>query len=232
MELFNFNTAYTQLRELYGIELTPDQFESMGMIAWTKIGNKLVSLNDELFDVDENGIVTLPCEADSIEAIYIGTPDYQATSNKQSNNLVYNQHVEQYINARRGQNTNLLYRDGKLIKYRVVDHNKIQVPLDNGQVRVLYKTVQYDENGLPLLNLKEIDAIAAYCAYAINFKKSLMTKDQATFQLAQSLKQEWMKLCDHARTPINMSQNDFDAIGDVRYSWDRKSYGKTFKPVK
>jgi hypothetical protein len=28
------------MRELYGVELTPDQFETMGLIAWEKIGNK------------------------------------------------------------------------------------------------------------------------------------------------------------------------------------------------
>ena len=232
MELFNFNTAYTQLRELYGIELIPDEFETMGLIAWEKIGNKLVSLVTTSLEVDDNGIAMLPCDADTIEAVYINQPDYQATSNQQDTPLIYNQYVEQYINLRRGENNNVLYKDGKLIKYRIIDSNKIQVSFPRGWIHILYKTVRYDEKGLPLINAKEVDAIAAYCAYSINFKKSLMTKDQATFQMAQVLKQDWAKLCDHARTPMHMSQNDFDAIGDVKYSWDRKSYGKTFKPVR
>jgi hypothetical protein len=30
---FSFNTAYTQARELYGLELNPDEFETLGIIA-------------------------------------------------------------------------------------------------------------------------------------------------------------------------------------------------------
>jgi len=41
MNRFSFNTAYSQLRELYGIELNPDEFETLGTIAWDRIGNKV-----------------------------------------------------------------------------------------------------------------------------------------------------------------------------------------------
>ena len=37
---YSFHTAYTQARELYGLELNPDEFESIGLTAWGKIGNK------------------------------------------------------------------------------------------------------------------------------------------------------------------------------------------------
>lgn len=33
MKTFSFHTAYTQARELYGLELNPDEFESLGLIA-------------------------------------------------------------------------------------------------------------------------------------------------------------------------------------------------------
>jgi len=33
MKYYPFKTAYTQLREMYGIELNPDEFETMGIIA-------------------------------------------------------------------------------------------------------------------------------------------------------------------------------------------------------
>jgi hypothetical protein len=40
-------------------------------------------------------------------------------------------------------------------------------------VHVLYKTTIMDDDGLPMLNDKEIDAIAIYCAYTDVFKKGL-----------------------------------------------------------
>ena len=33
MKKYSFNTAYTQVRELYGLELNPDEFETLGLIA-------------------------------------------------------------------------------------------------------------------------------------------------------------------------------------------------------
>lgn len=234
MDLFNFKTAYTQARELYGVELIPDEFESLGMIAWEKIGNKMEHLGEITLPIKKldnyNGIVELPCDVDKIEAVYLDLPDYQATSNVAETPLVYNQYVEKYIDLRRGENTSSIYRSGKLVKYRVIDNRSIEVSMTEGYVNILYKSVIYDEDGLPKLNAKEVDAIAAYCAYSDLFKASLKTRDQNSFQLAQVLEQKWKELCSHARTPMYMTQNDFDAIGDVRYSWDRKSYGKTYKP--
>jgi hypothetical protein len=44
MRDYSFNTAYTHARELYGLELDPDVFESIGLIAWDRIGNKAYRL--------------------------------------------------------------------------------------------------------------------------------------------------------------------------------------------
>ena len=40
-----------------------------------------------------------------------------------------------------------------------------------------------------------------------------------------------MRLCNAARIPAHLSQNDLDSILDVKTRWDRKQYGKSFKPV-
>ena len=123
MDLFNFKTAYTQARELYGVELIPDEFESLGMIAWEKIGNKMEHLGEITLPIKKldnyNGIVELPCDVDKIEAVYLDLPDYQATSNVAETPLVYNQYVEKYIDLRRGENTSSIYRSGKLVKIRL-----------------------------------------------------------------------------------------------------------------
>jgi len=44
-----------------------------------------------------------------------------------------------------------------------------------------------DEEGLPTLNSKELDAIAVFCAYSYFYKNALMTRDQLTFQLSKDL---------------------------------------------
>ena len=50
--------------------------------------------------------------------------------------------------------------------------------------------------------------------------------------MAQNIKLEWARLCERARVPEKVSQNDMNRILDVMTSFDRKSYGKSFKPEK
>ena len=54
MKKYSFNTAYTQARELYGLELNPDEFETLGLIAWDRIGNKDYKLYKYMVTPDQN----------------------------------------------------------------------------------------------------------------------------------------------------------------------------------
>jgi hypothetical protein len=100
------------------------------------------------------------------------------------------------------------------------------------KVNILYKGFIADEEGLPYLNSKEVDAIAAFCAYANDYKQARMTRDQVTMQFAQMSEQKWLKLCTQARVPEYINQNEMDEILNVQTSWDRKRFGKSFKPIK
>jgi hypothetical protein len=63
------------------------------------------------------------------------------------------------------------------------------------------------------------------------FKAGLKTRDQATLQLAQLMEQKWKNLCTQARVPEYLNQNEMDEILNVQTSWDRKRFGKSFKPI-
>ena len=51
-------------------------------------------------------------------------------------------------------------------------------------------------------------------------------------QEAQLLEQRWYRLCDAARVPIYIDQNDMNEILDAKTSWNRKIFNKTWKFVK
>lgn len=234
MKNYNFNTAYTQLRELYGVELNPDEFESISLIAWDKIGNKNVSLYrfecEPELDENNSYFVDLPCNCDIIESVTADYEDYQKTTPTSLSTNNVSGWVESYIESRK-YNTGSLYQSGKYIKYFRVD-NRIFLSDKFTKVKILYKGVLVDETGLPYINEKEIDAIAAFCAYSNRFKKYLMTMDNATFQASQKLEQMWKSLCTQARVPDYINQNEMDEILNVTTSWDRKRYGKSFKPIR
>jgi hypothetical protein len=99
-------------------------------------------------------------------------------------------------------------------------------------VNVLYKGVLADETGLPSLDEKETDAVAVFFAYATTYKKALVSKDQLTFQFAKDLEQKWLTKCTQARVPDFINQNQMDEILNAVSSWDRKRFGKSFKPIR
>ena len=231
---YSFHTAYTQARELYGLELNPDEFESIGLTAWGKIGNKkyrlykyqVVPTKSELNEY----YVDLPCNVDCIEAVTTNYEDYQKTTPTTLAGNNQNGWIEGYVETRK-YNTGKLYVSGKFIKYRE-ENNKIILSDRFQVVNILYKGYVVDDDGLPYLSEKEVDAIAAFCAYTDMFKKALLTRDGASMQLAQILEQKWLKLCTQARVPDYINQNEMDEILNVATSWDRKRFGKSFKPIR
>ena len=234
MRKYSFNTAYTQARELYGLELNPDEFESIGLIAWDRIGNKDYRLYRYSTTPVETPLgfwcVELPCNVDFIESVTANYEDYQKTTPTTLAGNNQNGWIEGYIETRK-YNTGTLYPSGKFIKYREEGHKIIMNDYFE-VINIFYKGVITDETGLPMLNDKEMDAIAAFCIFADTRKKAIVTKDQTSWQMVPYLEQQWLVKCTQARVPDYINQNEMDEILNVMSSWDRKRYGKSYKPIK
>ena len=83
---------------------------------------------------------------------------------------------------------------------------------------------------MPLVNEKELNAIATFVAYASLYKEGIKKRDVNVMKLAQTLKEDWLRACNAAIVSEHLTQNDMDAILDAKTSWNRKSYGKSYKP--
>lgn len=234
MREYSFNTAYTQARELYGLELDPDVFESIGLIAWDRIGNKDYRLYKYTTSPEQDELgywhVTVPCNCDIIEAVVTNYEDYQKTTPTTLAGNNQNGWIEGYVESRK-YNTGKLYISGKFIKYRE-EGNKIVMNDRFEVVTIFYKGVIIDDSGLPMLNAKEMDAIASFCIFADTRKKAIVTKDGTSWQQVPYLEQQWLMKCTQARVPDYINQNEMDEILNVVSSWDRKRYGKSFKPIR
>lgn len=227
----SFNEAYTHAQLLYDIELTPEDFEEIGMVAWNKIGNKQDVLYQMFVDVDcEDKKVELPCNCDEIEAVTYCHEDWNYTSNTYENGDYITDFIEHYIESRK-EYEDPLYQSGQYVKYRRVG-NDLYFDKAYGPILILYRGNIYDEEGLPYINEKEKDAIAAFCAYIMKFKEGMRTNNPNIIAFAQELKKEWLRLCDAARVTTYLSQNDMNKILDAKTNWNRKVFNKSYKPVK
>lgn len=89
---------------------------------------------------------------------------------------------------------------------------------------VVYHGYLVDDEGLPLINEKEQRAIAAFLAYATLYKESLkrVAADKYRYkfmvEMLNSVKEDWLRLCNAARVKERLNQNDMDRILDAKAS--------------
>lgn len=220
---------------LYGIDLKEEDFEEIALIGWELIGNKRTRIYKfstciSNCNSQNNYSVQLPCNCDIIESITGGLEDWGYVTNHTAEGDYYSGITEHYIEKRKVFN-DPLYQSGKLLKYnRVGDTLYFDKPY--GQINVLYKGIELDDEGLPELTDKEALAIATYCAYIVKYKEGLMTNNSNIIQVANNLKQQWNVQCDQARTDQYLSQNDWNDVLDAKTCWNRKVYGMSWKPYK
>lgn len=232
MELSTLNAAYSLCNSLYGITLDENEFEDLALEAWSRIGTKHTKLYRYVGSVEDHSL-TLPCNVDAgdniIESVHVPIPDSQMTSNSATNPW-QNLWIEAYIDHRI-HHSDPYFNYGKLVRYDE-GNNELFFAHNYPKVMVVYHGVIADEEtGLPLVNDKEIRAIASFIAYIQTYKDGLKKKDTATIKLAQMLKEDWLRNCNAARIPEHFSQNDMDAILDAKTSWNRKAYGKSYHPI-
>jgi len=229
MEKYPFYTVITHVKSFFGIALDPDDFESWAYWAWNHVGNKDTKLYKYETTIS-GGYVDLPPNVDIIESVNSTTEDFYKPENVTREDYSALT-VESYVESRKTDQSPYYVR-GKQLKYERSGNTLYFPNVNQTNIVVLYKGVLVDDEGLPCLNFKEVEALANYCAFIYMRKKGTMTKDSALLQQSQLIQNEWKRSCDDARTPEYLSQNFMNDLLDVQGSWDRKRFGKSFKPFK
>lgn len=225
----NFYQVLNHANLLYGLEMNEDDAVEIGLIAWNKIGNKQCRLYRYITNIDKDTLsVELPCNCDEVEAVTYGFEDWNYTTSDTVNGDYNSLFTEHYIEGRK-EFKNALYSSGRFVKYERVN-DTLYFEENYGPIQILYKGVELDENELPYLTEKEVDAIACYLAFTRRFKEGWATHNAQMIQEAQLLEQRWQKLCDAARVKY-LNQNDMDKILDAKHRFNRKIFNKAYKPV-
>lgn len=230
MKFYPLKSALADLYDMHGLSLNEDEFETYAFKALEYIGNWYGETVTEQFLVKDH-LVTLPDECYDIEQVTKMTEDFKSTDSIYRENYA-NQIIEDYIEQRKGERTPALYQKGGFIDFEQINANTIRVKEDGIYVYIMYRKRLVDEDGLPMITHKELDAVSAFCLYVYNSKKLNLTKDKSTAELLPMYQQNWLKKCDNARTPDYLSQNDMDELGNAITRWDRKTYNISHKIVK
>lgn len=228
MTLFPFYTAHAHLHDFHGISIDEDEFETIAIHAYDKIGNKRTRMY-KIGGMTENCVFELPCNVLELEMVTECVEDHQIKDDLYNIN-VDNRVAETVLDKSNATPDGFYYMNGRMIDYELDEH-KLHFK-KNLYVNVLYKGELLDDEGLPKLNHKQVEAIANYCAYTHLYKKGLATRDPNTIQLANMIKAEWNRTVENARVPEYMNQNEINEILQAQSSWDRKRYNVSFKPLR
>lgn len=230
----NFNAIYAMANEMYEYEAHPSSFEEVALNAFDRIGNKRTRTYHACLELqsDENGYyVDLPCNCEQIECVTLNWGEnWKYTSNLYMEgdwNSMYN---ENYIESRK-MNKHMLYDSGIFAKYERVG-DRLYFRQDYRTVHLLYRGQMLDEDGLPYVTDKEIDAIVAFIMFVKARKDAWRLKSKESMQLAAMAEKDWMRLCDRARTPDHITQNEMDRILDAYTSFNRKRHNWSLKPLR
>lgn len=230
-KLYHINSAYSLVKTMYGFEPSTDDFEDLAMVAWQRIGNKHTRLYRYVGDT-KNKELELPCNLVDIESVHIPLVDAQVTSSLSDYIMYDSVMVEHYIDAWKFMEDPLNQR-GRYVKYKEGDE-VLYFNRDYPRVMVVYHGVLADDqDGLPLINDKEMEAIAAFVAYRETYKDILRKRDmsKASMAILQDMKEDWLRRCNAARSIDHISQNDMDKILDIKTRWDRKNYNHNYVPI-
>ena len=228
MNYNNFHYVAVLLDQLYGMELNDEDLEEIGLIGWNLIGNKNTRLYQYRTCVNKDNQIVLPCNVSSIESITTSYEDWNRVTNYSEQGDQRTSFIENHIEAEKIYKSPY-YQSGKLIPYHQSEE-VLQFDRNYGTLNILYKGILADEEGLPKLTDKEANAIATYIAYVKKYKEGLITNNPNIINLASSLEAKWLKQCDQARVS-QLSQNDMNQILNIKDSWNRHSYGYSYKPI-
>lgn len=222
----NFYSAMALIDTLYGINISPTEFEELGYIAWGKIGNKRTFMKDYI-TVPINDRVILPEDVDIVDGVYLNdtlvfsNTDYAMSPSQ-------NKIMEKRTSPR--SNQSVQYSQNILLKnYYMADGCLIFTEPMNNAVKIVYKSILTDSEDLPYINDLEAEAIAVYCVYVYFMKKFNKTKDKTCFEQAQVYEREWKQKLNRARRPEVLNQNDVDDILRTTTRCERKRFGQPFK---
>lgn len=231
MHTRNFKEAMYQANLLYGVEFNDDtEFEEIALVGYHHIGNKNVRYYHMKLDVDKStNSAELPCNVEHIEAVTLPFEDYRHVDGVNSNGDIASMFTESYTESMKRFH-DPIYASGHLVNYNLVGRTLyFEHPYE--YVDVLYEGEELDDDGLPMLNDNEVDALAAYVAYVKKYREGIQTMNSDLVTVAEQLRQMWSVKCDHARIPEHLDQNTMDKVLDAKSSWDRKVYGYSFKPT-
>lgn len=234
-----FLTAMAKAKKDYALDMTTDDFIESAYDVWRSIGNIAVETHRYITRVPDDFIIELPNEAEFIDSVTVINKKllvstFDSGGRKDRHIPAVTEH-----STVTDENESLQSTPGHSVNYILLDNNSIKITspdLLNADIMVIYKSILLDDDGLPMLNDKEVAAIAAETARKDLTRKMFQgvgpNTNSALVTMFQVITGEAARLMAAAKVDEKITKDGLDKLLDIKTSWDRKVYNKRLKFMK
>jgi hypothetical protein len=230
------------MRELFDISITDANYIEKAYRIFREIGNIASCTHAITTPVSSKNIIELPCNCEFIESVSAGTLE---SDGSHDDLVIFHDdkavHKESQISLLTSNtySTNLsksqLNPPGEFVPYEVKVEGEYKYlsfsdTFTGIDITVIYRGIMIDDDGNPLLTIKEATAIAFKCAYEISFKEAFKGSPIAQNALAL-VANEYGRKMQAAKLPEYLSQNFIDRMLSAKTRHDRKVFYSSYKTM-
>lgn len=217
------------LLDTLGVSMEYDMFLEFAQFALTRVRPMCVTTKI-IGEVDEYGLCDLPIDVKYIKAVSLSYGDFCSWKTDQE---ILEANGIRTTNRDGGSKTDYSNSNhrviGEYVDFSLVDKSTIKITkgLTNSNIHVLCLAPLLDEEGMPMLTLKQVEALAYQIA--LLYAQRMMFQGCKGGLDIQYLTMQASRRTAQSRVPDYISDNAWNEILDVRHSHDRKSFNKDFK---
>jgi len=244
---YDFMYPHFLLKDLFDITMHEDDYLERAYNVWRDIGNIAIATHAFEFEIGNDQTVVLPCNVEFVEAV--SSSEYWRDNNEQIVNLFHtdvNMNPNQFLADSIVRNPNFvrldnqqsqLHPEGEYLPYELRGTTGyLQLHFDSkfvGQRGIcIYRGVCVDEDGNPLLNRKEAEAIAYRMAFLNLQKRVWMGEPMAADIMARmNVSAEAGRKMAAAKIPEYISQNEWNRVLSAQTRHDRKVFWSSYKTM-
>lgn len=219
-----FLGALARAQQRYDLDMVEDDFIEEAHDVWRSLGNTAVNTSRFFAVVGEDLLIKLPMDCEFITSVTSTTPS--VTSRYDSAGA--NTHIQRNDSVL-SRNQSLSSTEGESVNY-VLEKGYIRITstdLLGEKLLIVYNSIAVGEDGLPLLNDKEVSAIAAEVTRREIFRRVFRNVKGAD-KILQFITIEATRLVAAAKIDEFINDDSIDKLLDIKSSWDRKVYGRRF----
>ena len=224
-----FLNALSSAQSEYGLNITEDDFIEIGYKVWRTIGNIAPVKTRYFTKVPDDFIIELPPGCEFIDSVTIVQEPKIRTNYDSGGGQTWDLPSMQVESVIPRTDQSITTSPGNSVNY-VLEVGAVRITSEDTlhkDVMLVYSSILVGEDGLPLLNDKEVAAVAAEVTRRMTVKDAfggVSTKKS----MLEYITMEASRLMAAAKVDEVISDDGFDKMLNIKTSWDRKVYGHRF----